>query len=71
MRMTSNKTETKDYSLILQDSTGRRVTLDILGASVDEMGGDWYARELVESNAFEKAISEGLIGGDAFLVEGA
>jgi hypothetical protein len=59
---------TKDYSVVLEDSTGRRAVLDIIGASVDEMGGDDQARANVEDNAFANAIAEGLIGADAWLV---
>jgi hypothetical protein len=63
---------THDYSLTLQDSAGRVVTLHINGASIDEqisLGvADWEAQENVESNTFSKAISEGLIGDDAWLV---
>ena len=60
---------TKDYSLTLEDSTGRRVTLYINGACVDEMGGDDRARENVEDNAFANAIYNGLIGADAYLID--
>jgi hypothetical protein len=60
---------TNDYSLTLEDSTGRRVTLFINGACVDEMGGDDRARENVQDNAFANAIYEGLIGADAYLID--
>lgn len=60
---------TRDYSATLEDSTGRRVTLYITGASVDEMGGDDRAREAVEGNEFQNAIAEGLIGDDAYLID--
>ena len=60
---------TKDYSIKLQDSTGRIVTLFINGASIDEMGGDAYARESIESDAFQSAIAEGSIGSDAYLID--
>jgi|688.fasta_scaffold2100965_1 hypothetical protein len=62
---------TQDYSLILQDSIGRTVTLHISGASIDEAvasgAEDWKAREEAESNAFGNAIAQGLIGDDAWL----
>ncbi len=59
---------TNDYSLTLEDSTGRQFVLHINGACVDEMGGDDRAKENVEDNAFQNAIAEGLIGEDAYLV---
>lgn len=60
---------TKDYSLTLEDSTGRRFTLHINGASIDELGGDDRARESVESNTFQNAIAEGHIGADAYTID--
>ncbi len=59
---------TKDYSVTMQDSTGRTVVLYINGASVDEMGGNEMAREAVEGSAFQNAVASGEIGEDAFLV---
>ena len=59
---------TNDYEITLQDSTGRKVTLLIGGATVDCMGGNEYAKELVEDNAFANAIARGEIGEDAYLV---
>jgi hypothetical protein len=58
---------TNDYEITLQDSTGRKVTLFIDGATVDCVGGN-YAKELVEDNAFANAIDKGLIGADAYLI---
>ena len=60
---------TKDYSVTLEDSTGRRATLYINGDCIDQMGGTRWAIEEVESNAFQNAIAEGLIGADAYLVQ--
>jgi hypothetical protein len=63
---------TQDYSLTLQDSTGRTTTLHIDGASIDEAIASgveaWEAKENAESNAFGNAISNGVIGDDAWLV---
>jgi hypothetical protein len=59
---------TNDYEITLQDSTGRKVTLLVDGATVDCMGGNEYAKELVEDNAFANAIARGEIGEDAYLV---
>jgi hypothetical protein len=59
---------TKDYPVTLEDSTGRRVTLHINGACIDEMGGDRWAIEAVEGNAFQNAIADGEIGADAWQV---
>lgn len=59
---------TKDYTITLQDITGRIVVLHICGASVDEIGGDSSAKEIVEANAFQNAIEANQIGEDAWLV---
>ena len=59
---------TKDYTVTLQDNTGRTVVLHICGASVDEMGGNDSAKEIVEGNAFQNAIDANKIGEDAWLV---
>jgi hypothetical protein len=62
---------TKDYTVTLEDSTGRTLALNINGDTIDEMIAagveEWRAREDVESNAFCNAIYEGLIGEDAWL----
>ena len=60
---------TKDYTITMQDSSGKRVTLYIDGASIDANGGDSYAVECVENNAFDIAVFNGLIGADAYLVD--
>ena len=59
---------TNDYQITVQDSTGRKIALFIDGATVDCMGGNEYAKELVEDNAFANAIARGEIGEDAYLV---
>jgi hypothetical protein len=63
---------TNDYTITLQDNTGRVVTLFINGATIDEMVDtntpEWLAIENVERNAFENAIAEGIISDDAWLI---
>ena len=66
-------THTADYSLKVQDSTGRTVELFITGASIDEAIAkngtpEWEARENAESNAFWNAVECGEIGEDAWLI---
>jgi len=62
---------TKDYSITVQDSTGRIAVININGATIDELVATGetfsYASEQVEDNSFEVAVREGLIGADAFL----
>ena len=72
----------KDYSIQMQDSTGRVVTLYINGDSLNEMiasvkkdvAAGWrvdpvsVAREMVESDAFERAIYNNEIGADAWII---
>lgn len=73
---------TKDYSIKVIDSTGRKLTVHINGDSIDEMiriYGDYYkslkidveeyARTQVEDNAVEVAIHKGEIGPDVYLDE--
>jgi hypothetical protein len=63
---------TKDYSITVQDPTGRVAVISINGTSIDEMVATGetldYAKECVEGNAYEVAIRWGEIGADAFLV---
>ena len=63
---------TLDYSINMQDSAGRVVTLHINGASIDDMVADGYsfseAQESVESNTFARAIANGEIGADAWMI---
>jgi hypothetical protein len=63
---------TNDYTVTLQDNTGRVVTLFINGACIDEQIAhdtpEWLAIENVESNAFANAIAEGIIGENAWLI---
>lgn len=63
---------TADYSLTLQDSTGRTAELFIVGACIDEQMTtgvtEWQAKENVEGNAFANAIAEGVINADAWLI---
>lgn len=76
------KAKFKDYSIRMQDSTGRVVTLYINGDSLNEMiasvkkdvAAGWrvdpvsVAREMVESDAFERAIYNKEIGADAWII---
>jgi hypothetical protein len=63
---------TKDYSITVQDPTGRVAVINVNGASIDEMVATGetldYAKECVESNAYEVAIRWGEIGADGFLI---
>jgi hypothetical protein len=62
---------TLDYSISMQDKAGRVVTLNINGASIDDMVADGYnlteSKESVESDTFARAIAAGDIGADAWL----
>lgn len=62
---------TKDYSIKMEDSTGRIAVIGINGASIDEIVATGetlsYAIECVEENSFEVAVRNGEIGADAFL----
>jgi hypothetical protein len=63
---------TKDYGIIMQDKNGRRTTLAINGASIDELVATGSSREdateSVEGNTFQNAIARGEIGDDAWMV---
>ena len=63
---------TKDYSITLQDNTGRSVTLYINGDSIDEQVASGAslaaATEGAEGNAFGNAIDRNEIGADAWIV---
>jgi len=67
--------KTADYSVTLQDSTGRTTTLFISGDSIDaEIAAgvpEEQARENHERNAFENAIAKGEINEDAWLADTA
>lgn len=62
---------THDYSLKLQDGTGRTFELSINGACIDEVIAtgvpEYEAIEGVQNNAFWNAVAEGLIGEDAWI----
>jgi hypothetical protein len=62
---------TKDYTITMQDSTGRIAVVAINGASIDELTATGltfsHATECVEDNSFEVAVRDGEIGADAFL----
>ena len=73
---------TKDYSIKVIDSTGRKLTVSINGDSIDELiriygdywkemriDGEEYARTQVESEAVERAIHNGEIGPEVYLDE--
>jgi hypothetical protein len=62
---------TKDYTIKVIDSEGRRLSLSINGDSVDELirvygDSEEYAREQVENNAVENAIHRGEIGSEVY-----
>jgi len=62
---------TKDYTIKVVDSKGRKLSLSIIGDSVDELirvygDSEEYAREQVESNAVENAIHRGEIGSEVY-----
>lgn len=61
-----------DYSLTMQDSSGRRVTLNINADSIRELVATGAslseATEQVEGNQFANAIARGEIGDDAWLL---
>ena len=60
-----------DYSLTMQDSAGKRVTLNINADSIRELVATgmplWQATEEVEGNAFGNAIARNEINKDAWL----
>ena len=62
---------TKDYSITLQDNTGRQVTLFIVGDEIDaaiESGlSPEQAREASENNQAENAIYRKQIDADCWL----
>jgi len=66
------KHHTKDYSITLEDSTGRTVELFINGDCIDEALERGYSLDIAceqnETNKVENAIAEGLIGADCHLV---
>jgi hypothetical protein len=79
---TRRLTMTKDYSIKVIDSTGRKLTVSINGDSIDELiriygdywkeiriDGEEYARTQVESEAVERAIRNGEIGPEVYLDE--
>lgn len=62
---------TKDYTIKVIDSTGRKLSLSINGDSVDELirvygYSEEYARELMESEFAEQAIRNGEIGSEVY-----
>jgi hypoxanthine phosphoribosyltransferase len=63
---------TKDYSITMQDQTGRVAVINVNGASIDELVATGatldFAKECVEDNAYEVAIRWGEIGADGFLI---
>jgi|APGre2960657404_1045060.scaffolds.fasta_scaffold38193_8 hypothetical protein len=63
---------TKDYTIKMQDSTGRIAVIGVNGASIDEMIATGLplseAKQAIEDNSFEVAIRLGEIGADAFLI---
>jgi hypothetical protein len=66
------KHRTKDYSITLEDSTGRTVELFINGDCIDEAIEQGCSMDIAceqnETNKVENAIAEGLIGPDCYLV---
>jgi hypothetical protein len=63
---------TKDYTITMQDSTGRIHEVCVNGASIDEQLANGAslteATEGVENNSVEVAMRQGLIGTDAWLI---
>jgi len=63
---------TKDYTIKMQDSTGRVCEVFVSGTCIDEQlaagATVTEATEGVENNAVEVAIRQGLLGADAWLV---
>lgn len=63
---------TKDYTIKMQDSTGRVCEVFVNGTCIDEQlaaGASFTeATEGVENNAVEVAIRQGLLGADAWLI---
>jgi len=61
-----------DYSLTMQDSSGRCVTLNINADSIRELVETgmplWQATEEVEGNTFANAIARNEINDDAWLL---
>jgi hypothetical protein len=61
----------RDYSITLQDNTGRQYVLCINGDSIAELQATGMtlaeSRESVEGNAFANAIARGNIGADAWI----
>jgi len=66
------KHHTKDYSITLEDSTGRTIELFINGDCIDEAIEQGCSMDIAceqnENNKVENAIAEGLIGPDCYLV---
>lgn len=63
---------TRDYSITLQDSTGKTLTVGVDGASIDAEirhgASESAAVECVEQNAFAIAIERGNIAADCWIV---
>lgn len=63
---------TRDYSITLQDSTGKTLTVGINGDTIDELIADGHSEsaaiEGAEQNAFGCAIYNGEIGADCWIV---
>lgn len=63
---------TRDYSVTLQDSTGKTFAVSIDGATIDNEirhgASESDAVESVEQNAFAAAIERGNIGADCWIV---
>ena len=63
---------TKDYSVTIEDATGRTAKIFVNGGSIDDLMAKGFNRveavEGVEESTFQAAIRDGLIGADAWLV---
>lgn len=63
---------TRDYSITLQDSTGKTLEVAINGASIDNEISNGATQveavEGVEQTAFANAIDNGSIGADCWIV---
>lgn len=63
---------TRDYSITLEDATGKTCTISINGACIDDLIKGGYSEseavESVEQNAGDNAIACGKIAADCWIV---
>ena len=62
---------TKDYIIIMQDSAGRKVSLNVDGTTIDELIASglsaYAATEEIQTNAVEVAVRQGQLCAGAWL----